>query len=211
MEIFDHPQGSAEWFQCRLGIPTASNFATVLAKGKGGAPSKTRRTYMLKLAGEIITGEPSENFSTPQMQRGNEMEAEARELYAFRGDVEPVIVGFVKSGQKGCSPDALIGADGMLEIKTKRADLLIDALLSDSYYPEHTAQCQGQLWVTEREWVDLAVYWPGLPLHLLHVLRDDAYIQNLSEEIDRFNGELAEIVDQIRRKGPTWTGRWGPQ
>ncbi len=53
MEIFtDLEQGSSEWFACRAGIPTASKFATVLAKGEG----KIRSQYMRQLAGEVITG-----------------------------------------------------------------------------------------------------------------------------------------------------------
>jgi len=61
--VHDVEQGSEEWFKVRAGMPTASEFATVMASGRGGGDSKTRRTYMLKLAGEILTGEPKENYS----------------------------------------------------------------------------------------------------------------------------------------------------
>ncbi len=60
MEIFNHEQGTPEWLQCRIGIPTASEFSTVLAKGKDGGPSLTRAAYMRRIAAEIITGEPLE-------------------------------------------------------------------------------------------------------------------------------------------------------
>ena len=89
MEIFtDLEQGSSEWFACRAGIPTASKFATVLAKGEG----KSRSKYMRQLAGEVITGEPAETFSNSHMERGHAMEDEARQTYAFINDVEPVRV-----------------------------------------------------------------------------------------------------------------------
>ena len=51
IQIFDEiEQGTPDWFECRRGIPTASKFATVMAKGEG----KTRSEYMRKLAGEIL-------------------------------------------------------------------------------------------------------------------------------------------------------------
>ena len=202
IEIFDFEQGSPEWYAIRAGLPTASEFSTVMAKGKTpGSESVTRRKYMLRLAGEILTGEPMENYSNNHMDRGKEQEDEARQLYAFTYDAEPQRVGFIRNGTKGCSPDALLNDDGLLEIKTKRGDLLIDCLLKDEFPSEHRAQCQGGLWVSEREWVDLTVFWPGLPLFVKRQARDESYIKNLAAEVDRFNDELAETVERIRRYG----------
>lgn len=201
MEVFTCAQGSAEWFSCRAGIPTASEFATVMASGRDGGASKTRRTYMLKLAGEIITGQPSEGYSNAHMERGHEMEPEARDLYAFTRRADPQIVGFIRNGAKGASPDSLIGDIGMLEIKTKLPHLHIDCLLRDEFPAEHKAQCQGALWVAEREWIDIAVYWPGLPLFVKRATRDEEYIAKLSDAVDQFNAELAEVVERVRRYG----------
>jgi hypothetical protein len=197
IDIFDFDQGSYEWRTARLGIPTSSMFSAILAKGEG----KTRRSYMLKLAGEVLTGEPTEDFSTPAMERGKEMEPKARDLYAFMTDVDPLQVGFIRNGNKGCSPDSLIGASGMLEIKTKRSDLLIDVLLRDEFPAEHKAQCQGALWVAEREWIDIAVYWPKLPLFVKRAFRDEPYISAMSRAVAQFNEELAETVEKVRRYG----------
>ena len=104
LEVFSVDQGSPEWLQCRLGIPTASKFATVMAKGRGGAESKTRRKYMLQLIGERLTGQPMESFSNDHMARGKAMEAEARDLYAMVRGVEPQQVGFMRRGNAGASP-----------------------------------------------------------------------------------------------------------
>jgi hypothetical protein len=201
MEIVRCDQGTEEWLRARAGIPTASEFSTVMAKGKGGADSKTRRTYMLKLAGEVLTGEPMESYSNHHMERGKEMEAEARDLYSFLADVDPEQVGFIRSGQKGCSPDALVGDAGMVEIKTKLPHLQIDALLCGEVPSEHKAQCQGALWVAEREWIDFVSYWPRLPLFVKRVRRDQEYIKTLSAAVDQFNAELAAVVESIRSYG----------
>jgi hypothetical protein len=198
MIVHDCEQGSPDWFKVRAGIPTASEFATVMASGRGGGESKTRRTYMLKLAGEILTGEPMESYTNAHMERGKVMEDEARDIYSFMQDVEPEPVGFISNGNKGCSPDSLIGKAGMVEIKTKLPHLQIDVLLKDEMPPEHKAQCQGQLWVAEREWVDFVSYWPGLPLFVKRIHRDEDYIASLSNAVDEFNAELSHMVARIK-------------
>lgn len=194
LEIFDFEQRSPEWFKCRAGLPTASEFSSVLAKGEG----KTRAAYMRKLAAEIITGEPGESFDTPAMERGRRMEAEARDFYAFLSDVPLQSVGFIKNGNKGCSPDSLIGDNGLLEIKTQRADLLIENLLRKDFPPEHRAQTQGALWVSEREWIDLSIYWPKMPSCIFRAYRDETYIKALSDAVDAFNDELQTLVAKLR-------------
>jgi hypothetical protein len=198
MRVFDCEQGSPEWFDVRKGIPTASEFATVMASGRAGGESKGRRTYLLKLAGEVLTGEPMESFTNHHMERGKLMEDEARRFYAFMADAEPQQVGFIRNDTAGASPDSLIGDDGLLEIKTKLPHLMIDVLLKDEFCAEHKAQCQGQLWVSGREWVDLAVYWPGLPLFVKRAYRDEPYIAAIGAAVDAFNAELAEVVERVR-------------
>jgi len=197
MQIIECEQGSEDWFRARAGMPTASEFATVMAKGEG----KTRRTYLYKLAGEIITGQPTESYSNANMERGKIMEDEARDFYAFMYDAEPERVGFIVNAFAGCSPDSLLGADGMLEIKTKLPHLMIETIIADKFPAEHKAQCQGALWVAEREWIDIAVYWPGMPLFVKRATRDDLYIKTLSDEVARFNEDLAAVVNQVRCYG----------
>jgi hypothetical protein len=185
-------------FDCEQGIPTASEFDTVQAKGKGGGESKTRRTYLLKLAGEILTGEPMYSYNNDHMERGKVMEDEARELYGMVMDVEPMRVGFMRRGDAGASPDSLIGDDGLLEIKTKLAHLQLDCILAGEVPSEHRAQCQGQLWISGRQWVDFVSYWPGLPLFVKRLYRDEMYIAKLRESVDSFNNELREIVASVK-------------
>lgn len=198
MEIFeDLEQGTEAWFEVRRGLPTASNFATIMAKGEG----KTRSQYMRKLAGEILTGELAEQFSNIHTERGNAMEDEARQAYAFVEGAEIKRVGFIRNGNKGASPDSLIGADGGLEIKTALPHIQIDRLERDRLPPEHRAQVQGNLWVSEREWWDFVSYWPKLPILTVRVCRDEDFIKEMSDEVDRFNDELAALVEKIRRYG----------
>jgi hypothetical protein len=197
IQVFNMDQGGDEWFQARLGIPTASKFATVMAKGEG----KTRSEYMRKLAGEIITGEVTESFSNSHTERGKEMEDEARRTYAFINSVEPELVGFIRNGEKGASPDSLIGVIGGLEIKTALPHIQIDRLERNRLPPEHKAQVQGNLWISDREWWDFVSYWPRLPMLCVRVYRDEDYIKTMSDEIDRFNDEKAALIERIRSYG----------
>lgn len=195
VEILDCDQRSEAWYLARMGLPTASEFKAILAQGKG----LTRLSYMRRLAAEIVTQQPGETFESAAMIRGREMEAEARGFYAFMRDADPQTVGFIRNARKGCSPDSLLGNDGMLEIKTQRADLLIETILKDEFPSEHKAQCQGQLWIAEREWIDLAVYWPGMPFFVKRATRDDAYIAELDGAVETFNAELDAMVEKIRK------------
>jgi hypothetical protein len=208
LEIFDCLQGSEEWHQCRLGIPTASEFKSVLAKGEG----KMRRTYMMKLLGERFTGEPADHYVSPDMMRGKTMEDDARRAYAFEHEVKLTQVGFIRNGGKGCSPDSLIGTDGLVEIKTKLPHLQMEVMIAGELPSEHRAQVQGALWVCEREFCDFVSYWPRLGPHVIRVKRDEAYIKNLAGEVDRFNDELEMLTAMLITKGhkPVFHGAMVP-
>jgi len=198
LQIIDVEQNSPEWMQARCGIVTASTFAKVLSQGKDGGASVGRRDLMLKLAGEILTGEPApEGYRNTDMDRGHEQEPEARALYALRYDA-PERVGFIRNGRKGASPDSLVGNNGGLEIKCAIPSVQIDRLLKGRVPPEHVAQVQGTLWVSEREWWDFMSYCPGLPPLVVRAHRDEAYIAQLAKAVDAFNDELDAVVNSIR-------------
>lgn len=202
MEIFNCEQGTPEWFAARCGIPTASMFGTVLAKGEG----KTRASYMMKLAGEIISGQPMDSFSNAHTERGHEEEPIARDLYAFQTGAQYERVGFIKDGRSGASPDCLVGEDGGAEIKSRlphiQAELFAKGKLPTAVIP----QIQGLLWKSRRRWWDYVSYCSKMPapfrLFVLRVERDELYIQKLATAVDAFNAELDGVVSQIRAHVP---------
>lgn len=194
LQIFEYEQGSPEWHEARRGVPTASCFADILAKGRG----LTRSKYLRTLVGELLTGEVSESYSTEHMQRGRIMESEARIRYAFDRDADPQRIGFMyrKSVGAGCSPDSLLDNDGMLEIKTKLAHLQIEVLERGVLPPEHIAQVQGQLWISGRAWCDFVSYWPNLPMFITRVTRDEPYIKELAQAVAGFIVERDALVSK---------------
>ena len=194
---YDIAQNSPEWMAVRAGIPTASEFDTVMASGRGGGESKTRRKYMLRLIAERMGAQLPEPYTNASMERGHEMEAEARRTYAFINDCEPTLVGFVRNGDVGASPDALVGDKGLLEVKTKQPDIHLEVLLAGVLPPEHKAQVQGQLWVCEREFCDFVSYWPKLPPFIIRVYRDEAYITTLANGVAQFMDELLALQARV--------------
>lgn len=198
IEVLDMDQGTPEWFEARCGIPTASEFSTVMAQGKGGGASVTRTNYLRKLAGEILTGDPApEGYSSAFMERGKELEDEARRMFAFMRDADPQRVGFIKNGRAGCSPDSLLGDDSGLEIKVAIPAVQIARLQAGKLPAEHVAQVQGSLWVTERKTWEFVSYCPKLPPLIVTVERDEAYIDKLAKAVAAFNEELDSIVASI--------------
>jgi len=211
VEIFDDvEQLSEEWFGLRLGLPTASNFATIMASGRDGGDSKTRTKLLYDLAGELLTGLPAEGYSNFAMERGKQMEAAAREQYMRTHFDDVRRVGFIRNKlpngrHVGASPDALVGAARALEIKTMIPRLMIEQLVKGAGMPpEHRAQIQGTMWVGELEAVDLILFYQGMPVTpKFSVARDDAYIKEISNAIEIFDHELHKLVAKIRAMGGT--------
>lgn len=194
IEIIDCEQRSEEWFKARMGMPTASMFGALMV----GVEGKVRASYMRKLAGEILTGIQMESYTNDDMDRGREQEPEILARYAFEHDVEVTPCGFIKNGKKGCSPDGLIGADGMVQIKSAAPHVMIEILMAGTVPKKHLPQCQGELWVAERKWTDLVIgSSPRLPLFVARLERDKQYINDIEVAVHWFNRELAEMVKRI--------------
>lgn len=195
-------QGAPEWFQVRLGLPTASCFADIISRGKGGVMSARRRTYMLKILAERITQELPQNWSNEHTERGHEDEPKARSAYEFVTGNKVQEVGFILNTDlnAGFSPDGLVGDNGTIEIKSKLPHLHIDCLLKDKVPAEHVAQIQGGLLVSGREWCDFISYTRGrnLPLFVKRVERDEKKITQIKDAIELFNIEIAVIEKTIK-------------
>ncbi|NWE68992.1 YqaJ viral recombinase family protein [Pseudomonas gingeri] len=197
--ISDVEQGTPEWLALRLGIATASELDVLLVSGKGEAGFGVAAfTYMDQLIGERITEEAAElPFQTRATIRGHELEQVARGLYEARDGVTTTQVGIILNHGIGYSPDALVGDSGLTEIKTKLPKFQVGVILSGEVPKEHIAQCQGGLWVSEREWIDFISYWPGMPLFVKRMYRDEAMIRKISERVKTFYEILDDRMNQV--------------
>lgn len=201
MEIIDCLQGSDQWVKARLGVVTASHFKDVMAKGAG----KSRHGYMTKLITEICEQRQVVSYHDKNMDAGIEKEPEAREYYAKCLTTLPVSeVGFIKLDDSiGCSPDGLVGDDGMLEIKCPLETTHTDYLEGkQSPVKTYKAQVQGQLHVTGRKWCDVLSYRPENKSrrHFLErVYRDEDFIYDLKVELILFVNEMKKRLENITK------------
>ncbi|MFP5498076.1 MAG: lambda exonuclease family protein [Gammaproteobacteria bacterium] len=197
--ITEVQQGSPEWLTLRLGIVTCSELDCLLVNGKGEAGFGAGAfTYMNTLIGERITGEAADPFQgNRHTERGHELEGVARMLYEQREEVETKQVAIILNHGAGYSPDSLVGAKGLTEIKTKLPKFQVEVILSGEIPKEHVAQCQGGLWLSEREWIDFVCYWPGMPLFIKRAYRDEAMIRKLSERVSTFYEILDDRMNRV--------------
>ena len=121
--------------------------------------------------------------------------------YAFEKDANVEHVGFVRSTIMacGCSPDGFVGHDGLVEFKSMNPPGLIEVLESNVAPKGHNPQIQGQLWITGRQWCDLVIGWPKMPLFISRVFRDEPFMANLSRELQTFNSDVQELVRRLER------------
>ena len=196
MIIIDCIQGSEEWFKARAGIPTASNFDKIITMK--GEPSKQRTKYMYQLAGESILGTKEETYQNAAMQRGIELEDEARLLYEISQGVKVEEVGFCLADGYGASPDGMVEDDGLVEIKCPSLAVHVEYVVKNELPSTYYQQVMGQLLVTGRKWCDFVSYYPGMKPFIKNVKVDKEFIGKLESELVKFNNELKEIVRKIR-------------
>lgn len=197
-------QRTEEWFKARLGKVTASRVADVLAKTKTGV-SASRANYLTELVVERLTGQQAELYMNDAMQWGTDTEPQARMAYEAEKGVLVDEVGFIDHPSIhffGCSPDGLVGQDGLIEIKCPNSKTAVETILSGKAPSKYIPQMQTQMAVTGRAWCDFVSFDPRLPedlqLFVVRVDRDEEYIANLEKEVSAFLQEVDETVTKLK-------------
>lgn len=201
-------QNSPEWFAVRCGKVTGSRIADLMAKTKSG-PSASRANYMAEIISERLTGVSAEGFTSAAMQHGIDTEPEARSAYEFYRNATVEQVAFVlhpRIDDAGCSPDGLVGADGLVEFKCPNTATHLDTLLGKSVPGKYELQMQFQMACTGRQWCDFVSYDPRLPEHLRlfvkRLERDETKIKEIEKEIAGFLLEVAVKLAQLNNLLP---------
>jgi len=209
MKVYHCQQGTSEWLALRAGIPTASQFDSIVTPGgKAGKPGKStsQEKYMAHLLAERILNRPIDGFKSKWMELGNEYEDSAVASYEFSRDCETYRVGFVTTddGLIGCSPDRfIVGCDeGMLEAKAPSPAVHVSYMMAAAgASDEYKVQLMGQMWVCERDWVDIISYAPDMPEVIYRVNRDDIYITEMAAMIRSFSNRLEDYAEDFKAKG----------
>lgn len=203
-------QGTDEWFAARLGRVTASKVKDVMASGRGGAPSASRKNYMMQLLCERLTGKREEGYTNAAMARGNDLEPLARSAYEVDQGVmieevglipHPAIEGFA------ASPDGVIQLPkgrGGLEIKCPNTANHIAVMQSGKHDTQYEWQMLAQMSCADLEWVDFVSFDDRMPEALQYVRcryeRDEKRIRAMEAEVKAFLEELAELEQEMRER-----------
>ena len=191
----DCEQGSEEWLQARLGIPTATCFENIVTAT--GKKSSAQIKYMAELIEESIIGLQDESFKSRFMERGNQLEPLARSAYEFiTGNAVTQVGGVYLDENKEVmvSPDGLIPElKKGLEIKCPKMSTHIRYLLEGGVPSEYIIQVQANLWVTGYDTWDFVSYCPEYqkqPLYIFTAHRDQALMTAFNKLIPQFLNTL---------------------
>lgn len=194
---YDCLQHSDTWDKLRLGIPTSSMFDKIITPT--GKDSAQWKKYCHGLIAERLTKRRLDAYVSPYMERGTELEMDAMNEYELQSDVETFPIGFVTNdaGTIGCSPDRLVGENGLLELKCPAPQTQVGYLLGEELGTDYYPQLQGQLFVTEREWVDILAYHPEIRFVVKRMYRDEAYIAKMAVLLERATAYIDESMALI--------------
>ncbi len=205
MIIHDCIQNSPEWDQMRAGIPTASAFSRIITTK--GEFSDSMKDYAIILAAEAYTNAPVEEWrGNRDSERGHRLEPDARKEYNFNRSETVAKIGFVTNDSQtyGCSPDGLVGDDGMTEFKCLLEKAHVKAIMhyneTGKAYMTYHQQIQGQMMVCERDWCDLFFFHPTLPCFMVRQHADPEFQSNLLfalDEVSRLRDEALKALRSI--------------
>ena len=196
-------QGSQEWLALRAGKVTASKAADVMSS----ITTAGYRNYLADLVVERLTGNKTESFTNAAMQWGVDQEQLARAEYEVKTGSFVDQIAFVEHPtivNLGCSPDGLVGDDGLIEIKCPNTATHIDYVMQDKVPTKYIPQIQCQLAVTGRKWCDFVSFDPRLPdglqILIVRLERDDEYIEKLEARVIKFLDEVNSAVTGLKEK-----------
>ena len=196
----DVEQGSLQWLERRLGIITASEMKLLLTPTGKPAENDKARAHLYELAAQRITGHIEPAYISDDMLRGQVDEIYASEVYAKH--YAPVTeVGFITNDRwgftLGYSPDGLVGDDGLIECKSRRARFQVETILSGEVPTEYMAQLQTALLVTGREWIDFISYSGGLPMFVRRVEPDQEWQDRIAAAALAAEIRIAAMVNEF--------------
>ena len=181
MRVHYVQQGTDKWLALRAGCITASSFKSLVTSRGEKTATSTRDTYLNQIIAERLTGKPVDTFKNADMERGNEREGAARDLFGAIMEVDVKEVGFHLHDDYdiGCSSDGLfcLDSDTGVEIKSPRASTHIRYMRNKKLPTEYMQQVQLSMWLLEVDRYFFFSYHPDLKPLIVEVKRDDEYIE----------------------------------
>lgn len=171
------------------------------------AANMSTRSLTMLLAAERITGWTDPTYISDDMWRGIDDEHRARAAYAEHYEhyehYAPVTeVGLMVEDRWGyrigCSPDGLVGDDGMIEVKSRRPKVQLETILADEVPSDEMAQLQCGLLVSGRAWIDYLSYCGGMPLWVKRVYPQQEWLDAITGAVEAFEDAVDDIITIYR-------------
>ncbi len=187
-------QKSEAWFEARAGRVTGTRFKELVS----GQSTKGYKDLVNSITAEIITHKIEESYSNAIMERGIELEPDARKEYENLMETKVEEVGFIIPDEDhkyhewiGISPDGL--TEGLIEIKCPLMKTHIGYIEGNKLPSEYKYQVQGQLFVTRLKYCDFVSYYPNMKLFVFRVVPD-------LELFEQFESRLDELIEDVIAK-----------
>lgn len=197
-------QGTLDWYEHRLGLPTASNMHRILTPGGKPSKSETTRIYMLQLIAErLLNISMDDELRVLMMERGKLLQSDAARQFCEVYGLELKGGGFVENPtmKVGASPDALVvGKNEAVEIKCPAAHTLIGYHL-DGLGTNYKPQVQAQILAGSFQCVHFYAWHPRCPAFYLRTEPDYEYIEKLRVALNDFNAVLEADTVKARQFG----------
>ena len=190
-------QGSLEWFKCRAGIPTGSEFHRIITPSKGEY-AKGADGYAYELVSESVGWYRSFKGS-PDTERGHRLEKEALRWLRMHHGITTRPIGFLLSdcGRYGCSPDALTDQGEPVEVKCPGEPVISKWFIEKTLPEDHKVQCHAEMLLTGASVCHFVAYTenPILP-SIYHRVERDEFTDKLQSALLKF----CDRLDQLRRE-----------
>lgn len=198
MKIYDKvEQQTEEWYSLRCGKFTASDFHTLLGN------SQTKENILLKKTAERLNNAFNEDLliCNADIQRGIELEPQARLLYEMQTGNEVKQIGFCGVDEfVGCSPDGIINDDnGIIEIKCPKDTTFIHQVITGKIKPEYYTQIQFNLFCLERKYCDYIAYNTNYPLFIKRIERDELHIEKIKQAIEECKNIVLNNIETFNK------------
>jgi len=200
--IHDVDQNSDEWHELRLGKITGSAFGKMIKKDFTMSQSASARMESYRIAAERMTNYVEPQYVSIYMERGHIIEEVARNMYADANGADVDLAGFVElvgeDMRCGCSPDGLVGDDGIIEIKSCMGKFQIDRIIKNEVPDEFLPQINFNLFVTGRQWCDFVSFSGGLPMFVKRVHRHDYVMDSIEGAIMDIESSIKSAIDECK-------------
>ncbi len=197
MQIINVTQSTPEWLELRKLKLTASHAQAIASQGKG------LDTYCLDVVAGFLSKGIFNHYTNNDMERGRELEDDARVLYTLQTGNKVEQIGFVIQNEfVGCSPDGFVNNNGLVEIKCKNDKNHLQQMIEgiNGIETSYIWQMQMQMLVCERDWCDFVCYNPNFEKSLLiyRIEKDLKAQEKLKTGIEMGIAKIKEMLEKVK-------------